>query len=135
MGRSIWTIQHVINGIWKQIDRDQDIGEITMKKRILTSAAIAMALLASTAATPLSISAMATDGTAIFIQDNCVVTGNNDIPLRVRATPNGRVIGSLKIGTNIVAYGLVQDKNGNDWTKIKYKRGYGYVSTQFISCG
>ena len=68
-------------------------------------------------------------------QDNCVVVGDNDLPLRVRANPGGKVIGSLKIGTQILDYDVVQDNNGNDWTKIKYGRGFGYISTDFISCG
>ena len=68
-------------------------------------------------------------------QDNCVVVGDNDLPLRVRANPGGKVIGSLKIGTQILDYDVVQDNNGNDWTKIKYVRGFGYISTDFISCG
>ena len=68
-------------------------------------------------------------------QDNCVVVGDNNLPLRVRATPGGKIIGKLKIGTQILTYNVVQDNNGDDWTKIKYGRGYGYVSTDFISCG
>jgi len=66
---------------------------------------------------------------------NCVVTGANDTPLRVRSTPGGSVIGSLKVGADILAYDLVKDRNGDYWTMVKYKNGYGYVSTQFISCG
>ena len=66
-------------------------------------------------------------------QDNCVVVGDNDLPLRVRANPGGKVIGSLKIGTQILDYDVVQDNNGNDWTKIKYGRGFGYISTDFVS--
>ena len=69
------------------------------------------------------------------IQQNCVVKGENDTPLRVRATPNRRTIGSLKVGSPIVAYEVVQDSGGNYWTKIKFKKGFGYVWTGFISCG
>lgn len=76
----------------------------------------------------------ATDAIPIF-QDNCVVRGNNDIPLRVRSAPNGRIIGSLKVGTQIKAWDLVTDRNGVDWTKISFKRGYGWVATEFVSCG
>lgn len=70
-----------------------------------------------------------------FFPDNCVVRGNNNIPLRVRSTPNGRIIGSLKVGTQIKAWDLTTDSNGVDWTKISFKRGYGWVATEFISCG
>jgi len=41
----------------------------------------------------------------------------------------------LKIGTQILAYDLVQDRSGNNWTKIKYGRRFGWVSTDYISCG
>lgn len=66
---------------------------------------------------------------------NCVVTGANNTPLRVRSNPGGNVIGSFQVGADIVAYDLVKDRNGENWTMVKYKGGYGYVSTQFISCG
>lgn len=66
---------------------------------------------------------------------NCIVKGSNNTPLRVRSNPGGNVIGSLPVGTDIVAYDLVQDGSGENWTMIKYKGGFGYVSTQFISCG
>ncbi len=82
--------------------------------------------------------AAAADTAAEFvplIQDNCVVRGNNSAPLRVRSTPNGRIIGSLKVGTQIKAWDLTTDRNGVDWTKISFKRGYGWVATEFVSCG
>lgn len=68
-------------------------------------------------------------------QDNCVVKGSDDSTVRVRKTPGGRVVGSLKAGADILAYDLVKDKSGKYWTKIKYKNGFGYVLTQFVSCG
>ncbi len=106
-----------------------------MKKKILMTAPFALALLFGTTLLPVSSAATTTTETATLFQDNCVVTGNDDRPLRVRSTPGGRVIGSLNIGANIVAYGIEQDNYGNDWTKIRYKRGYGFVSTQYVSCG
>jgi len=107
-----------------------------MKKRISITAPIVLAILFGTAVLPVSTSATTTNiEPVVFIQDSCVVKGTNNTPLRVRATPGGRVIGSLKLGAQIWAYGIEQDNYGNDWTKIKYKRGYGFVSTQFVSCG
>lgn len=106
-----------------------------MKNRISIAAPLSMAVVFAAFIAPTSTSANATATSAPLFQDNCVVTGNDNRPLRVRSTPGGRVIGSLKIGANIVAYGIEQDNYGNDWTKIKYKRGYGFVSTQFVSCG
>lgn len=105
-----------------------------MKKTISITAAIALAIAFGTVAMPVSATTTG-NGPAVFFQDNCVVTGTNNTPLNVRKTPNGRIIGSLKLGAHIVAYDLVQDSNGNDWTKIKFGRGFGYVSTQFVSCG
>ncbi len=106
-----------------------------MKKRILMTAPIGLALLFGTTLLPVSSAATTTTGSAPLFQDNCVVRGDDDRPLRVRSTPGGRVIGSLKIGANILAYGIEQDNYGNDWTKIRFKRGYGFVSTQYVSCG
>lgn len=106
-----------------------------MKKKISITAAITLALAFGAFILPNSTSAKAVATPAPLYQDNCVVTGNDNRPLRVRATPNGRVIGSLKLGANIKAYGIEQDSNGDDWTKIKYRKGYGFISTQFVSCG
>lgn len=106
-----------------------------MKNRILITATLAVGMAFSAFILPHSTSAKTTIGSAPLFQDNCVVTGTNNVPLRVRATPNGRVIGSLKLGANIKAYGIEQDNNGDDWTKIKYRKGYGFISTQFVSCG
>lgn len=97
-------------------------------------ATLAVAMLFGTFALPVSTSASTATGAPLAMQDDCVVTGNNDIPLRVRATPGGRVIGSLKVGAYIKAWDI-QTRNGVDWTKISFKRGYGWVATEFVSCG
>ena len=94
-----------------------------------------LAILFGTTALPTSTSAKETANALPFYQDNCVVRGNNDVPLRVRSSPNGRIIGSLKVGTQIKAWDLTTDRNGVDWTKISFKRGYGWVATEFVSCG
>lgn len=104
-----------------------------MKNKL--SITLALAMLFGTIILPHTTSAKTTTELTPITQDNCVVVGDNNLPLRVRATPGGRVIGSLKIGTQILAYDLVQDRRGNDWTKIKFGRGFGWVSTDYISCG
>lgn len=104
-----------------------------MRFTIVTTAVLAV-LFGTTASTS-NASATAITGLSPVRQDSCVVIGNNSVPLRVRSVPNGRIIGKLKIGAHITAWDLVQDRYGNDWTKISWGRGYGYVSTQFISCG
>jgi len=106
-----------------------------MKNTLSITATLVLAMLFGTIVLPQTASANTITEFTTTTQDNCVVVGNNNLPLRVRATPGGKVIGSLKIGTNIVAYDLVQDRNGNYWTKIKFRKGFGYVSTDYISCG
>ncbi len=106
-----------------------------MKKIISITATVALAMLFTAVIMPHSTSANASAGSSPLFQDNCVITGSDNRPLRVRATPGGRVIGSLKLGAHILAYGIEQDNYGNDWTRIKYRRGYGYVSTDYVSCG
>ncbi|MBK8303514.1 MAG: hypothetical protein WBC19_07550 [Pyrinomonadaceae bacterium] len=97
-------------------------------------AVFAAAVLLGTFTMTSSTAASTTTGAMLFVQDDCVVIGNNDVPLRVRSTPGGRVIGSLNVGSNIKAWDI-QTKNGVDWTKISWKRGYGWVATEFVSCG
>lgn len=105
-----------------------------MRKRI-SMTALLLAIPFGTMLVPNTTSANKIMELTPTIQQNCVVKGENDTPLRVRATPNGRAIGSLKVGSPIVAYEVVQDSGGNYWTKIKYKKRFGYVWTGFISCG
>lgn len=104
-----------------------------MKFKIVTS--VVLVMLFGTMASTSNASAPSITGPTTVTQDYCVVIGSNNVPLRVRSAPNGRIIGKVKIGANIKAWDLVQDRYGNDWTKISYGRGYGWVSTQFISCG
>lgn len=106
-----------------------------MKNKLSITAILVLAMLFGTIALPQTTSAYTFRNFTPTTQDNCVVVGDNNLPLRVRATPGGKVIGSLKIGTDIVAYNVVQDRYGNNWTKIKFRRGFGWVSTDYISCG
>ena len=103
--------------------------------KISMIATLGLAMVFGAIAMPNSSSANTAADAMPFYQDNCVVRGNNDIPLRVRSSPNGRIIGSLKVGTQIKAWDLATDRNGVDWTKISFKRGYGWVATEFVSCG
>ncbi|MBL8182730.1 MAG: SH3 domain-containing protein [Blastocatellia bacterium] len=98
-------------------------------------AALALAMIFGVIAMPNSTVASPAANAMPMFQDNCVVRGNNNIPLRVRSSPNGRIIGSLKVGTQIKAWDLTTDSNGVDWTKISFKRGFGWVATEFVSCG
>jgi hypothetical protein len=116
-------------GCWiERIKKKEDI----MKFTIVTTLVLAV-LFGAMAST--SNASTATGGFTTFVQDDCVVIGNNSVPLRVRSAPNGRIIGKLKIGSHVTAWDLVTDRNGNYWTKIGWGRGFGFVSTQYISCG
>jgi len=106
-----------------------------MKTKLSITATLVLAMLFGTIVLPQTTSANTFTEFTPITQDNCVVIGDNNLPLRVRATPGGKVIGSLKIGTQILAYDLAQDRNGNNWTKIKFRRGFGWVSTDYVSCG
>lgn len=106
-----------------------------MKKRPSITITVALAMLFGTVIMPPPTSATVPTGPAPLFQDECVVVGNNNKPLRVRATPGGRVIGSLRLGANIVAYGWTSDIYGEQWVKIRYRRRVGYVSSRFVFCG
>ncbi len=103
--------------------------------KLSMAAALALAMVFGTVLLPGTGTAGTVTRKVTVAQDDCVVTGSNNVPLRVRSTPNGRIVGKLKIGSHIKAWDLVTDRNGEYWTKIKWGRGFGYVSTQFISCG
>ena len=106
-----------------------------MKNKLTVAATLVLAMLFGTIVLPHTTSAKTITEFSLITQDTCVVVGDNDLPLRVRATPGGKVIGSLKIGTQILTYNVVQDRFGTEWTKIRFKRGFGYVATDYISCG
>lgn len=106
-----------------------------MENKIWIIATLLLAMIFGTMLLPNTTSANKITNFTRLRQTNCVVKGDNDTPLRVRATPNGRAIGSVKVGSQIVAYEVVQDSGGNNWTKIKFKKRFGYVWTGFISCG
>ena len=106
-----------------------------MKNKLTVTATLVLAMLFGTIILPQTTSANTITEFTPTTQDNCVVVGQNNLPLRVRATPGGKIIGKLKIGTQFLDYDVVQDNNGNDLTKIKYGRGFNYISTDFISCG
>lgn len=98
-----------------------------MKKKFSITATLILVMLFGTIILPSATSANTITEYSSVTQDDCMVVGQNNLPLRVRATPGGKIIGSLKIGTQIKAYDLVQDKKGNNWTNIKFKKGFGYV--------
>lgn len=107
-----------------------------MKNKLTITATLVLAMLFGTIVLPHTASANTFMEFTPTNQDWCVVRErNNNAPLNVRKTPNGRVIGKLPVGTDIQVWDLVTDRNGYDWTKITWGRGYAWVATEFISCG
>lgn len=106
-----------------------------MKNKFLITATLIPAILFGAIVLPQTTSAKTITESVQATQYNCVTKGSNDIPLRVRKTPGGAVIGTIEIGAAIPASDPVKDRKGKNWTKIKYKKGFGYIPTQFISCG
>lgn len=106
-----------------------------MKKKLSITATLILAMFFSIIILPHTALANMFMEWTPMTQDNCVIIGDNNLPLRVRATPGGKIIGSLKIGTQIPVYNAVSDRKGNYWTKIKFGRHFGYVSTDYVSCG
>ncbi len=105
-----------------------------MKNKLSITATLMLAMLFGTIVLPSAASANTLMEFTPMNQDNCYVVGNNNVPLNVRKTPNGRIIGKLKVGADIKAWDIVTDRNGYDWTKITWGRGYAWVATEFISC-
>ena len=85
----------------------------------------AMALLAS-----LSL-ASAADG------ERCKVTDPTGTPLNVRASPNGRITGTLANGTTVAIVESKTAANGKPWVKVEaydIQKPIGWVFREFVSC-
>ncbi|HMS40065.1 MAG TPA: SH3 domain-containing protein [Pyrinomonadaceae bacterium] len=107
-----------------------------MKNKLTTTATLMLAMLFGTIVMPQTVSANTFMEFTPTTQDYCVVRErNNNAPLNVRKTPNGRIIGKLQVGEEIEAWDVVADRNGYNWTKITWGNGYAWVATEFISCG
>lgn len=72
-------------------------------------------------------------------EDVCKVTDPTGTPLNIRATPNGKVVGTLKNGTEVYVEEDGSDDKGRAWAKISTtskgkKKVLGWVLREFISC-
>ena len=105
-----------------------------MKKKLTITATLVLAMLFGTIILPQTTSANTFTEFTPLVQYDCIVVGNDDRPLRVRETPGGKIIGSLKIGTRITVYDVVKDTDGSDWAEIKFRKGIAYVSDEFVNC-
>jgi hypothetical protein len=59
----------------------------------------------------------------------CTVSDPTGTPLNVRATPNGRIIGSLSNGTRV----QVSRGTSGRWRKVFTEYGEGYVLNAYLS--
>jgi hypothetical protein len=60
----------------------------------------------------------------------CKVTDPTGTPLNIRATPGGRVVGTIRNGRTVSISGQATDSQGRLWVNI----GRGYVLREFIAC-
>jgi len=56
--------------------------------------------------------------TGASAQDRCRVMDPSDTPLNVRATPNGRIVGTLKNGYQVVIFERTSDRSGKSWVYV-----------------
>lgn len=63
-------------------------------------------------------------------QAECAVTDPTGTPLNIRATPNGRIVGTLRNGTRVSIETVTYDSQGRAWANI----GIGWVFREFIRC-
>jgi len=85
----------------------------------------AMALLASVSL------ASAADG------ERCKVTDPTGTPLNVRASPNGKIIGTLANGASVAIVESKTAANGKPWVKVvayDAQQPIGWVFRAFVSC-
>jgi hypothetical protein len=75
--------------------------------------------------------ASATDG------ERCKVTDPTGTPLNVRASPNGKIIGTLANGAFVAIVESKPAANGKPWVKVQAydtKKPIGWVFREFVSC-
>ncbi len=63
-------------------------------------------------------------------QAKCVVTDPTGTPLNIRATPNGKIIGTLRNGASVAILDTAYDSRGRPWAYI----GTGWVFREFVTC-
>lgn len=76
---------------------------------------------------------------AVAAKEVCEVTDPTGTPLNIRATPNGRIVGTAMNGTEVEIENLAHDGKGRPWALISLsstgkKRVLGWVIREFISC-
>jgi hypothetical protein len=87
----------------------------------------------------IALAILATVIPAAGAEEVCKVTDPTGTPLNVRATPNGRVVGTLKNDTEVYIEEVANDDKGRPWAKVGVKSNgkkkvMGWVIREFISC-
>ena len=72
-------------------------------------------------------------------EDVCKVTDPTGTLLNVRATLNGRIVGTLKKDMEVYIEEIADDDKGRPWAKVSVKskdksKTLGWVIREFISC-
>ena len=69
--------------------------------------------------------------------ERCKVTDPTGTPLKVRESPNGKIIGTLANGTFVTIVDSKNTANGKPWVKVQHaetKKPIGWVFREFVSC-
>lgn len=78
-------------------------------------------------------------GDAAAQSQRCKVTDPTGTPLNVRASPNGRILRTIRNNTVVYVEEYSSDRNGKPWARISIpskngRRVLGWVFREFISC-
>jgi uncharacterized protein YgiM (DUF1202 family) len=72
---------------------------------------------------------------ALAETETCIVTDPTGTALNVRKSPNGKIIGSIQKGKTVTILGLMIDKKGRSWAKVRGTAGsIGWILREFVTC-
>lgn len=69
----------------------------------------------------------------------CQVTDPTGTPLNIRSSPNGKIVRTLRNGTEVYIHEMTSDRKGRAWALVgSYQSGsyktWGWVFREFLSC-
>lgn len=70
-------------------------------------------------------------------QEVCKVTDPTGTPLNVREKPQGKIVGTIRNGKDVVPKAFGADQNGNYWILVadeENNKEIGWVFREFVSC-
>jgi hypothetical protein len=71
------------------------------------------------------------------VGDTCFVADPTDSSLNVRDRPNGRIVGQIPNGSEVVIKAIKKDRKGKAWAKIiqqNSESSSGYVILKYLQC-